>query len=229
MLSTTRFFIVFILLLLSTAVASAVHAANAVIVEDANLRAKPDDTAKIITPLRKDTQVLTKDSQRDWVKVEVPALAKTGWVHKSLINENQVLQLAKTKEKKVIEPAPHKISKTTDLSKNKQPDRPLQIIGVIDIQQVINQSIRGKQARLRFEGMRLTGSADQVARIEQEMLSRVIAEIQSIVEKYAVEKGFTHVLNKNSGSIFYNEAGFDISSDIIREYDRQASPQQPEP
>jgi len=229
MLSTTRFFLALILLLLAAAGAGAAHAANAVIIADANLRATPDDTAKIITPLRKDTQVLTKDRQQEWVKVEVPALAKTGWVHKSLISGNQVLQVAKAKEKKVIEPAPHKISKTADLSKNKQPDRPVQIIGVIDIQQVINDSLRGRQARKRFEGMRLTGSTEQVARIEQEMISRVITEIQTIVENYAVEKGFTHVLNKNSGSVFYNEASFDITGDIIREYDRQTSLQQPAP
>ncbi|MCJ7603292.1 MAG: OmpH family outer membrane protein, partial [Desulfobulbaceae bacterium] len=57
----------------------------------------------------------------------------------------------------------------------------------------------------------------------------VIAEIQSIVEKYAMEKGFTHVLNKNSGSIFYNDVSFDITNDIIREYDRQVALLQPAP
>jgi len=226
MLTTRRFLLAIILLLLSTA--GAAHAANAVIIADANLRTSPDDTAKIITTLHKDSQVLTRDRNRQWVQVEVPSLAKTGWVHNTLIKENSGLPLAQSDDKKIIEPGPQKIAKK-NIPKEKQPARPMLLIGVIDIQQVINQSQRGRQARKRFEGMRLTGSADQVARIEQEMLSHVIAEIQSIVEKYAVEKEFTHVLNKNSGSIFYNEASFDITSDIIREYDRQASLQQPAP
>lgn len=227
MFTSIRFLLVFFLLFLSITLAGAAHAASAVIIKDANLRTTPNDNAKIITTLPKESKVLTKDRQRDWVMVEVPSLAKTGWVHKSLINENKVLQVAQAKEKKLIEPGPHKVSKTTELSTAVQPDHPVQNIGVIDIQQVINDSRRGKEARQRFQGMRLSGSADQVAEIERQMISQVIAEIQTIVEKYAEEKGFTHILNKNSGSVFYNKASFDITGDIIREYDQQVPLRQP--
>ncbi|MBU0910124.1 MAG: OmpH family outer membrane protein [Proteobacteria bacterium] len=234
MAPVTRFFFSLILLLLSTAVpgtgtaADDSPAAGAIIVEDANLRISPTDTSKIITPLRKETKVLAKDRQKEWVKVEVPDLAKTGWVHKSLIKENQGLQVAQTNEKKIIEPGPQKIPKK-NIPKEKQADRPMQVIGVIDIQQVVNQSLRGRESRERFEEMRRAGQTEQINRVEKEMISHLIAEIQTIVEKYAVEKGFTHVLNMNSGSIFYNDSSFDITDDIIREYDRQASLQQPAP
>ncbi|MBU4262858.1 MAG: OmpH family outer membrane protein [Proteobacteria bacterium] len=234
MFTVTRFFFSLFLLFLSTAVpgsASAADdspAASAVIVEDANLRTSPTDTSKIITPLRKETKVLAKDRQKEWVKVEVPDLAETGWVHKSLIKENQGLQVAQTNEKKIIEPGPQKIPKKIS-KKEKQPNRPMQVIGVIDIQQVVNQSLRGREARERFEEMRRAGQTEQIDRVEKEMISHLIAEIQTIVEKYAIKKGFTQVLNMNSGSIFYNDSSFDITDDIIREYDRQASLQQPAP
>jgi Skp family chaperone for outer membrane proteins len=232
--TVTRFFIALILLLLSAAVpgtapaAADSPAAGAVIVEDANLRSSPAETSQIITPLRRDTKVLAKDRQKEWIKVEVPALSETGWVHKSLIKENQSLQLMQTKGKKIIEPGPQKTSKTAT-RKAKPSERPMQLIGVIDIQQVVNQSLRGRESRERFEEMRRAGQTEQIDRVEKEMISHLITEIQTIVEKYAMQKGFTQVLNMNSGTIFYNEASFDITNDIIREYDRQASLQQAEP
>jgi len=234
MFTITRFFFSLALLLLSAAFAGAAPApgdnpaAGAVIVEDANLRTSPAGTARIITPLPKDTKVVMKVRLKEWVKVEVPGLAETGWVHCSLIKENPGLHVAQTDEKKIIEAGPQKISKKNP-PKEKQPDRPMQIIGVIDIQQVVNQSVRGREARERFEEMRRAGQTEQIDRVEKEMIRPVIAEIQSIVEKFAMEKGFTHVLNKNSGSIFYNDVSFDITNDIIREYDRQVALHQPAP
>ncbi|MEW6521774.1 MAG: OmpH family outer membrane protein [Thermodesulfobacteriota bacterium] len=218
----------FLLALLLLVLPATVAAAGAVIIEDANLRSSPADTASIIAPLRRDTRVLALERQQEWVRVEVPSLAKSGWVYHSLLRENSGPQAPPAAEKKIIEAGPQKIPRKNS-AKGAQPDLPLQNIGVIDIQQVLNQSRRGREARERFEEMRLAGQTEQLDRLEKEMVSHVIAEIQAIVEKYAGEKGFTHILNKNSGSVFYNEARFDITSDILREYDRQAALQQAAP
>jgi len=234
MATVTRFCFSLVLLLLSAGftvaarAADDIQAAGAVIVEDANLRTSPAENAKIITPLRKETKVLAKDRYKEWVKVEVPGLAVSGWVHSSLLKENPAVQLAPTDKKKTIEADQQKITRKNS-PKEKKPDRPMQSIGVIDIQQVVDQSLRGRQARERFEEMRRAGETERIDGVEKEMISHVITEIQTIVEKYAVDNGFTHVLNRNSGSIFYNDASFDITNDIIREYDRQASRQQPAP
>ncbi|RJX25436.1 MAG: hypothetical protein C4531_17220 [Desulfurivibrio sp.] len=233
MASVKYFLLTLLLLVLPATVAAAAPAAGAVIIEDANLRSSPADTAPIIAPLRRDTRVLATERRQEWVKVEVPSLAKSGWVYHSLLRENSGPQTAPTDgkkldEKKLIEPGQQKIP-WKNSAKGTQPDLPRQSIGVIDIQQVLNQSRRGREARERFEEMRLAGQTEQLDRLEKEMVSHVIAEIQAIVEKYAGEKGFTHILNKNSGSVFYNEARFDITSDILREYDRQAALQQAAP
>lgn len=226
MSTPTRFLLSLALLLLSATVTWAAPADGAVIAEDANLRTAPTETAPIITPLRRGTEVMIQVRHKEWVKVEVPGRAEPGWVHSSLIKEKPDVQLAQTDEKKIIAAEQQKITRK-NTPQAQQPDRPIQmIIGVIDIQQVINQSLRGRQARERFEEMRGAGQTGQLDQLEKEMISHVIAEIQSIVEKYATNKGFTHVLNKNSGSVFYNDASFDITNDIIREYDRQAALQQ---
>lgn len=232
MSTPTRFLLSLALLLLSAAIAWAAPAdgqtAGAVIIEDANLRTAPAETAPIITPLRRGTEVVIQVRHKEWVKVVVPGRAEPGWVHSSLIKEQQDVQVAQTDEKKIIAAGQQKIPRK-NTPQAQQPARPIQIIGVIDIQQVLNQSLRGRQARARFEEMRGAGQTGQIDRMEQEMISHVIAEIQSIVEKYAMDRGFTHVLNKNSGSVFYNDASFDITNDIIREYDRQAALQQQAP
>lgn len=231
MLKKTRtfsLFLLFILLQLPQDLLSADQAISGVITADANLRVNPSDTARIILPLQQDTKVLLGDNDNGWVKVDIPSLGQSGWVHGSLVRpvaESPVLQQNK---KKIIEPDQQKISKTEPLKK-KNPESSAQAIAVIDIQQVIDQSIRGREARDRFEQMRESGQAEQLAKIEKEMISHVITEIRSIVEQYAGEKGFTQVLNKNSGSIFYTDPRFDITEDIIREYDRRINLQQNRP
>ncbi len=103
----------------------------------------------------------------------------------------------------------------------KRPAKSTSVIGVIDIQKVINESQRGKAAREKYEHLRLAGQRENIDLAEEELITNVIVEIQAIVETFAMQHGFTHILNKNSGAIFFNDKGYSITDDIIREYDRQ--------
>ncbi|MCB2180980.1 MAG: OmpH family outer membrane protein [Desulfobulbaceae bacterium] len=213
---------------------------NGSISQDANLRTGPGTNYKIILPLLKGTNVQTILRKGKWMKVEAIDLQQSGWVHFSLIKNKPCNRLSPASSRKIIqEQGKKKIisSNTGDPAQTAAPlsaDVTLQRkrhdipeaavnIGVIDIQKVINQSQRGKAARNRYEELRRTGKQDNIDRAEEEIISKIIVEIQTIVETYARENGFTHVLNKNSGSIFYNETSFNITDDIIKEYDRQAS------
>lgn len=221
-------FLFFVLLQSPKDIVAADQVIRGVIIADANLRVNPSDTARVILPLRQDTMVLLGDNDNGWVKVDIPSLRQSGWVHGSLVRPVAESLILQQNKKKIIGPDQQKISKTEPLKK-KNPEPSAQAIAVIDIQQVIDQSIRGREARDRFEKMRESDQTEQLDKIEKEMISHVIAEIRSIVEQYAGEKGFTQVLNKNSGSIFYTDPRFDITDDIIREYDRRINLQQNRP
>ena len=118
-------------------------------------------------------------------------------------------------------PAQSATAKGPSASGSKRLPHPLSVIGVIDIQKVINNSARGKAARKKYEALRLAGQQDNIDLAEEELITNVIIEIQAIVETFALQHGFTHILNKNSGAVFYNQSSYNITDDIIREYDRQ--------
>jgi len=42
-----------------------------------------------------------------------------------------------------------------------------------------------------------------------------------VAELYAKNHGFSHILNKNSGAVFYSSPRHDITRAITREYDRK--------
>jgi len=232
MSTTIRFLFAFLLLLWSAAPAAAGPDAGgpgrAFISRDANLRVSPAETAAIIAPLLKGTPVLIQVRHKEWVRVEVPGLSTTGWVHAPLVSENADSNnesaesaAGQAETKKVIAAEERKIRKKTA---TEQPSaRPLPLIGVIDVQQVIDRSQRGMAAREKFEELRRSGQTEQLDRAEEEIISGVIVEIRSIVEAYAREKGFTHILNSNAGAVFYNDDSFNITDDIIRAYDRQTA------
>ena len=239
MSTTIRFLFSFLLLLWSGAAAAAAPDAGgpgrAFISQDANLRVSPAETAVIIAPLLKGTPVLIQVRHKEWVRVEVPGLSRTGWVHAPLVSEDAggngesaESAAGQAETKKIIAAEERKIVRKKTAPEQPLP-RPLPLIGVIDIQQVIDRSRRGMAAREKFEELRRAGQTGNLDQAEEEIISSVIVEIRSIVEKYAREKGFTHILNSNAGAVFYNDGSFNITDDIIREYDRQAAPPQPQP
>ena len=233
MSTTIRFLFTLLLLLWAGAAAAAGPDAGgpgrAFISRDANLRVSPAETAAIIAPLLKGTPVLIQVRHKEWVRVEVPGLSTTGWVHAPLVSENagsihesEESAAGQAETKKVIAAEERKIVRKKTATEPPSA-RPLPLIGVIDIQQVIDRSQRGMAAREKFEELRRSGQTEQLDRAEEEIISSVIVEIRSIVEAYAREKGFTHILNSNAGAVFYNDDSFNVTDDIIRAYDRQTA------
>lgn len=204
---------------------------NGIIRQDANLRSGPGTSFQVITPLLKGTRVLKKEQQGDWMRLKALKIKKTGWVHFTLVKDKPCTTLSplpaarnsdaqKTGEHIL---SPKTIKQLAPKKGDSVPKRAAQLIGVIDIQQVINHSARGIAARQKFEELRLTVSAQEAAAAEEELISNVIVEIQAVVESYASQHGFSHIINKNAGSIFFHETSFDITADIIREYDGQVA------
>lgn len=168
---------------------------NSVIVHDANLRSGPGTEFSIIRVLRKGTQIHRQHQQGQWVRMDVFSIDKTGWVHSSLL-EN------------IPSSAPAEIPQQA-------------MIGVIDIPKVLNESKQGKAAKKRFELIHDDEHNQESESAEKQIISTVIIEIQAVVESYARRHGYTHILNKDSGSVFYHDALYDITNAIIKEYDQQ--------
>ncbi|MFH1216747.1 MAG: OmpH family outer membrane protein [Pseudomonadota bacterium] len=196
-----------------------------VLAKDANLRKGPGISFDVIDALRKGTRVKIIYQVGEWTRVEQAGGNKNGWLHLPVPANTSTAEAAPAPpdatRTKTIEPVPMKESRQP-AKKTGEPARPAQLVGVIDIQQVINQSKRGRAAREKYEELRRSGQ-ENIDQTEEKIISGVIIEIQAVVETYARNHGFTHVINKNSGSMFYFDGNFNITADIISEYDRQAA------
>lgn len=168
--------------------------ANGIILRDANIRKGPGTNYPIISALLQGTEIIKKQQQGQWLEVDAFPVGKTGWVHSSLVGET---------------PATSHVS-------------PKILIGIIDIQRVLNESMQGHEAKKRIEHLKSKNEDIYVdLTIEEQIIAGIIIEIQAVVESYARSHGYTHILNKNSGSVFYHDALYDITDDIIEEYDHQ--------
>lgn len=168
-------------------------ASNGIIIQDANMRTGPGTDFAIITTLRQGTRIYRRQHQGHWVQVDVSGMGKTGWIHSSLVGtESSTAQTF-----------------------------PKAIVGILDIQKVLNESKQGKAAKKRIERTQGDSRNQNTVSTEEQIVAGIIIEIQAVVESYARSHGYTHILNKNSGAIFYHETMFDITDDIIQEYDRQ--------
>jgi uncharacterized protein YgiM (DUF1202 family) len=169
-------------------------ASNGIIHQDAHMRTGPGTDFSVITSLLQGTEIIKRQQQGQWAEVKVSRTGKTGWVHSSLVEETLT---------------------TTHVS-------PKILIGIIDIQRVLNESMQGHAAKKRIEHLKSNNEDIYVdLTIEEQILSGIIVEIQAVVEAYARSHGYTHILNKNSGSVFYYDDLYDITDDIIEEYDHQ--------
>lgn len=169
-------------------------ASNGIILQDANMRTGPGTDFPVITSLLTGTEILKIQNQGQWAEVKVSRTGKTGWVHSSLVEE---------------------ASTTSQVF-------PEIIVGIIDIQRILNESMQGQAAKKRIEQLQSDNEDEYVdLTIEEQITSGIIIEIQAVVESYARSHGYTHILNKNSGAVFYHDALYDITDDIIEEYDHQ--------
>jgi len=168
-------------------------ASNGIIIQDANMRTGPGTDSPVITVLRQGTRIHRRQHQGQWGQVDVSGMGKTGWIHSSLMGTESPTAQA----------------------------FPKAIIGILDIQKVLNESKQGKAAKKRIEQTQGDSRNQNTAATEEQSVAGIIIEIQAVVESYARSHGYSHILNKNSGAIFYYEMMFDITDDIIQEYDRQ--------
>ena len=166
---------------------------NGVITQDANLRTGPGTDFPVITTLHTSTSIFWLKEENQWIEIEIPGVNK-GWVHSSLVKKN--------------------ISAAVSLNTQAS-------IAVIDIQRVLNESGPGKAAKEKLTMLQQDKETTGRESIEEQIISDVLLEIQFIVETYAQKHGYTHVLNKNSGALFYHEPFYDITSDIIKKYDQR--------
>lgn len=200
---------------------------------DANLRQGPGLNHEVIMVLLKGSIIYPKNQQGQWLQVEAPQQNRMGWLHNSLVGSRTCpdhiitlhpLRLKAKKEKPPVQgsndPAPTRsmIPSATRLA-------------VIDIQQILNQSIQGQRARASFNAARTGANATATLAREEEIISRIVMEIRAVAELYAEKHKFSHILNKNSGAVFYTNPSHDITNAIIKAYDRQilstTAPSQP--
>lgn len=168
--------------------------ANGILLQDANMRTGPGTNYSIISALLQGTEIIKRQQQGQWLEVDAFIIGKTGWVHSSLVEETLTASYVSPKI----------------------------LVGIIDIQRILNESMQGQAAKKRIEHLKSKNEDIYVdLTIEEQIVAGIIIEIQAVVEAYARSYGYTHILNKNSGSVFYHDALYDITDDIITEYDHQ--------
>jgi len=69
--------------------------------------------------------------------------------------------------------------------------------------------------------LKQTSTEEELAQIEKNMLSTIVLEIKVIVESYAAQNGFSHIINENSGSLFHFDRTYDVTGDILKLYDQR--------
>ena len=180
--------------LFSMSVSASGSTLDSVITRDANLRSGPGTDFTVITALYAGTRVSWIKSENQWVQVNIPALKKQGWIHFSLV-------------KRIPSTSSHIL--------------PQSVIGIIDIQRVLNESIQGIAAKEKLDHIQKSSGSEQIENTEKQIISGILLEIEVIVTAYAQKNGFTHILNTNSGAVFYHDTVYDITNDIIREYNEQ--------
>jgi len=190
---------------------------------DANLRRGPGLDQQVIMVLTKGTIIYPMSQQEQWLQVEAPIQNQSGWLHNTLVGPRACPEDIIT-----LSPLKQKIKKTGPLATMSDQPAPGRVIdqsggkiAVIDIQQVLNQSIQGKLARDGFNAAKSGHNEIETLQREEEIISRIIMEIRAVAELYAKNHGFSHILNKNSGAVFYSSPRHDITRAITREYDRK--------
>ena len=199
-----------------------------VLKEDGHLRAGPDVKKKVTHLVRKGTQVVRKGQQPGWAHVFVPAIHTSGWIPNDLLNAKSSIPTLPPQnlKKSLRETSSSQPQKTQTSILKKLTKQPTSSIAVLDVQKIIDNSQRGKEAFLDFKKLSSEKSPEELARAEQDALTRIIMEIRMLVGLYATEHHLTHIINKNSASLFLYDPRFDITDEILQLYDRQAGDQQ---
>lgn len=189
-----------------------------------NLRKGPDTVYPVIATVGKGDEIIEKSRQGDWVKVELPGRSIVGWMFADLIELERTEQVPMSAD--VLKAQLSGTAKKTERPAASAPvagapRTALMKIGVIDIQKIIDQSSKGRKMINYYNVLSKTKTKEELDRIDQQLINDILKDIKVIVEKYARQRGYTHVFNSNTGAVFYRDEQFDITDDIIDIYDKE--------
>jgi len=197
--------------------------------KDGHLRTRPDAKSKVTYLVRKGTKVIQRGQQPGWAHVVVPSIKRSGWIPDNLLCAQlsiPILQPQKLKKSLQKNSSSQPKGEQTPSLTSKLRKQPTSYIAVLDVQKIIDNSQRGKKALLDYKKLSTKKSPEELAQTEQEVLTRIVMEIRMLVEIYAAEHHWTHIINKNSASLFIYDPRFDITDEILQLYDKQAGRQQ---
>lgn len=64
----------------------------------------------------------------------------------------------------------------------------------------------------------------EIGNREKLLLDRIIDQLAGVIEKIGQEQGFTVILDADGPSVLYSDKAFDISSQVIAEFDKASNP-----
>ena len=91
-------------------------------------------------------------------------------------------------------------------------------VGTVDMQRVIEESKKGREARMFFEGLISLRSEEELTKTERKLISEIVKDIEVIVQQYAKEHGITYIMDGVSGGVVHINKRLDITDEIIDLY-----------
>lgn len=202
-----------------------------------NVRKGPGTNFPVIMQLKNNTRVIERLRQGDWVAVKVSGAVENGWIHDTLL-QNEKIEYSKASmsskgdyakgeaSTSTVASTLSKVDTSPGLKKVEISSEPLseqylfEKVGVVDIQRIIYECKKGKEAQKYVENLISMRSEKDLKRTEHKLINQIIKDITVVVEKYAREKGFSLIFTKRE-VLFFIEERFDITDEIIRLYDER--------
>lgn len=200
-----------------------------------NVREGPGIDFPVIMKLGNGTKVIERLRQENWVAVKVSGWNQIGWIHATLLKREKNddsndrtsskedyanREVSRSPAASIRSKATRELEKV-DISPGSVSGKYLYAkIGVVDIQKIIFDSKMGKAARKYIEDLGSLKSEEDLARTKKKMKNQIIKDTEIIIEKYAIEKGFSLIIRKQA-VLFSVKVRFDITDDIIRIYDER--------
>ena len=97
-------------------------------------------------------------------------------------------------------------------------------VGIVDVQRVLEDSKKGKEARQYYEGLVSLRTEQELINAEQELIRQILNDIAVIVEEFAEKEGFNLILDAFESGVVYADEKFYITDNIIEIYDKKVSP-----
>ena len=202
-----------------------------------NVRERPDRGSAVIMQLQNGAEVIERSREGRWVEVMVSGVDRTGWIHATLLKseKNETSDdRAESKQglgdRRTIQdqtasglshaPSHQKLDKVEISSGSVSERYGFLKIAVVDVQRIILESVKGKEAQKQIEGLASSRSIEELLRIEQELITKIVNDVRVIVEKYGRGKDFSLILSRRE-VLFSTERILDITDVILRSYDEE--------